>query len=350
MIKFFDIDSLGLLVKRLILKPIKVLALISQLNRILSKIKKKYNSKAIIFHVDEEDEFQSSDHQKHKDPKIIGIFLTWNNIEWFKYAIKQALEFCDEVLLVEGCHFNKYPRRSTDGTVEFLNTIKNHKKLRIFNFNITDRNDVVQLKIRTSLLKYSNYCKPGNWIIQWDDDNFFFEEDLRKIKSLIRTTDFDTILFRERRFIFNFKFNTFSAKKPVFNRGGGQIDRITPGAYFKGIIEQQTHPRLYYKDGTKYNRIIYLDDLISFHYHHIKKPERVKARWEISLEKGNLHNKDHYHKFMTIRWDNENEIYQFKEIIENLNGEVGFNIYNGPHPKILDNHPWRNIEDVRKVS
>jgi len=76
----------------------------------------------------------------------------------------------------------------------------------------------------------------------------------------------------------------------------------------------------------------------------------VKARWEISLEKGNVHNKNHYNNFMAINWNNQEEIYQFKKIIETLNGEKGFNIYNGVHPKILDDHPWRFIEDVRKVN
>ena len=101
---------------------------------------------------------------RDNDIKIIGILLTWNNLSFLKYSLQQALEFCDEVLLVEGSHFKKYQKRSTEGTVEFLQTMKNHPKLRVFDYYIEGRNDVVQLKIRTLILRYSKYCKPGNWV------------------------------------------------------------------------------------------------------------------------------------------------------------------------------------------
>jgi len=66
--------------------------------------------------------------------KIIGSMFTWNNLEFFKCALKQALEFCDEVVLSEGCHSHQYPMRSTDGTCEYIETIKNHPKIRFVEF------------------------------------------------------------------------------------------------------------------------------------------------------------------------------------------------------------------------
>lgn len=226
---------------------------ISYFKNLFLRIYKKYHQECMSYYV----ESKKDNNINNNNPKIIGILLTWNNLLFFKYALQQALEFCDEVLIVEGCHFQKYPKRSTDGTFEYIKNLLPHPKLRLFDFNFTGRNDIVQLKIRIALLKYSKYCKPGNWIIQWDDDNFFFEENLIKITKIIKNTNYDTLVFKERRFIFNFRFNTFTNQRGQLNRGGGQIDRITEGAFFKGVLKKNTHPRLYYKYGMKYNNILY---------------------------------------------------------------------------------------------
>jgi hypothetical protein len=326
---------------------------ISYIILIFKKLYEEINPPYIRFNVNttylDSNKFQSTLFKTDKkEPKIIGIFLTWNNLEFFKSSLEQALEFCDEVLLVEGCHYEKYPKRSTDGTVNYLQRMKSHPKLRIFDFNFTDRNDIVQLKIRTSILKYSKFCTPGNWIIQWDDDNFFFEEDLKKIKEIIKYTKYDTLVFKERRFIFNFRFNTFTNQRGTLNRGGGQIDRITEGAFFKGVLKKHTHPRLFYKNGVKYNNIYY-SDIVCFHYHQVKTPDRMKARWEISTEKGYFNALERYNKFMAIVWKDDKDILQSSKKIEELNGESGFNVYYGPHPQVLSLNPWRFIDDVRKA-
>ena len=102
--------------------------------------------------------------------KIIGLMLTWNNLEFFKRALKQALDFCDEVILVEGCHSKYYPKRSTDGTCEYIETIRNLPKLVVRDFNFGGLYNHVQLRIRQEFPKDSAFYEPGNWIINWDDD------------------------------------------------------------------------------------------------------------------------------------------------------------------------------------
>ncbi len=74
--------------------------------------------------------------------KILGVLFTWNNLPFFKRSIEQALNFCDEVILAEGCHFKKYPKISTDGTSAFIQEIKDHPKLKIIDFEQNDRNDI----------------------------------------------------------------------------------------------------------------------------------------------------------------------------------------------------------------
>lgn len=292
--------------------------------------------------------FKNNNNKGHN--KIVGLMVTWNNFEFFKYSIQQALDFCDELLLIEGCHSNRYPKRSTDGTVEFIEQIKGHPKLRIFDFNFKKkyvRYDITQLHVRMAALKKSNLLKSRNWYIVWDDDNFFFQKDLLKLRKIMRDTTYDTLVFKERRFIYNFRFNTFSREKSILYRGAGQIDRIKKETCFKGF-KTMVLPRLYYGKTKRYNNILYLDDIITFHYPYVKLPERIKARWEMSVEKGIKKSEDLYEKYMSVKWKKDEDIFKYKDTINYINGQSNLNIYDGNHPKILDTHPWRHISDIRE--
>jgi len=177
----------------------------------------------------------------------------------------------------------------------------------------------------------------------------FFDEDLEKLKNILKTTTYDTLVFRERRFIYNFRFNTHTNERGSLYRGGGQIDRITKKTCFKGFLTKVI-PRLYYGKTRKYDNILYLDDIITFHYPYVKLPGRIKARWEMSVEKGFVQSRKLYEKFMSVKWQHDVDMNNHKDIIEYINGQPCFNIYNGKHPKILDSHPWRFISDIRDFS
>ncbi len=105
--------------------------------------------------------------------KILGVMFTWNNLEYFKRSLRQCLDFCDEVILVEGGHLKNYPKGSTDGTCEYIQTL-DHPKLVIKDFDFTGRNDIIQWKIRDTYSRGSDFWEPGNWVCQWDDDIVFF--------------------------------------------------------------------------------------------------------------------------------------------------------------------------------
>lgn len=136
---------------------------ISLIISFLKMVNNRYNTEYMRFYFDQVYNENQKHLEKKGENKIIGYLLTWNNLKFLKYSLDQALEFCDELLVVEGCHYKKYPKRSNDGTVEYLNKIKDHPKLKIFDFSFKGRNDVVQLKIRLALYQYFKYLKPGSW-------------------------------------------------------------------------------------------------------------------------------------------------------------------------------------------
>ena len=280
--------------------------------------------------------------------KILATMLTWNNIEFFKRALRQALDFCDEVIVIEGCHSRQFPKRSTDGTVEYLATIKN-PKLKILDIDYKRiglegrRYDIVQCELWNIANKSFDSWESGNWMVRWDDDCFWFNEDLGKIRRILETTEYDRVNFRERYFTYNFRFN-------VLNAGvGHRFDRITDGCYYTPIA------RLHYKDGKEYSNSLPHPKIVMFHYTGVKKAERMKARWILSVERGTRSSRDRFERWVDFKWDVDDDIIKNEEFMMYVVGirkskeKSKVNVYDGKHPEVLGDHPWRYIEDVRTI-
>jgi len=268
--------------------------------------------------------------------KIIGLMLTWNNIEFFKRSFVQALEFCDELIVVEGCHSRQYPKHSTDGTCEYIKKIQNLPKLVVRDFSWENkRYDKVQRILRQQFPAESTLYKPGNWVFHWDDDLFFFNEDLPKIKYAMEHSKEDALEFNSRYFIYNFRFN-------CLRRSGIYCYRITDGLKYRYLMTAL------YADGRRYS-IRKLDDITAFHYGCVKKPERQRARWVMSVEKGSKASITRYDKWINVSWKQDEDIFKSENIIKDLTAGDVVNIYKGEHPEVLVGHPWRNINDVRKI-
>jgi len=275
--------------------------------------------------------------------KILGGMTTWNNFEFFKYSLKQALDFCDEVIVVEGCHSRQYPKHSTDGTVEYLNSLK-HSKLKVLDFDYKKyglegkRYDLVQCKIWNLINSSFKSWKPGNWLVRWDDDRFWFKKDLEKVRDILKTTKQDRVNFRERFFTYNFRFN-------LIRGPGHRFDRITEGCFYTPIVN------LCYENSTRYQDMPIQSEIIVFHYTSVKKSERMNARWIMSVEKGTESSRTRFKKWMNIKWKNDDDFLKYRDTIAFILGgdPSNVNIYNGKHPEVLDSHPWRYIEDIRKI-
>lgn len=284
--------------------------------------------------------------------KILGLVLTWNNFEFFKCALKQALDFCDEVVLIEGCHSRNYPRHSTDGTVEYLKSFS-HSKLKILEPDweeLTKKHREywkIQCAIFNLAIKSFSIWNHGAWIMGWPDDQFYFDKDLKKIRNILEKTDSDRVWFSCRKFIYNFRFNVlqYSSRQ----KGAMEINRLTPGCYYTPIHH------LHYKNGRRYvqvnkgGRI----PITMFHYSSVKKIERMNARCHMTLETPRRYtlSAGWFEKWMSVKWINDEDIFKYKDTLAFIlsTDPERINIYKGRHPEVLDDHPWRNINDVRKI-
>lgn len=267
--------------------------------------------------------------------KIIGLMLTWNNLEFFKCSLQQALDFCDEVWVVDGCHSRAHLWHSTDGTYGYLKTFRHPKLIFVDVDRIHNRYDKVQRFLRDGIPKRSELWKPGNWVFQLDDDLFFFKDDLVKLKEAMSTATFPALTCDVRYFIYNFQLN-------FLQKGGSVCYKIIDKFVMKGI----GYP--HFIDGNKFH-VTYLKDIIAHHYTYVKKPERMKARWDMSIEKGTKSSKGRFEKWMDIQWDRADNFTQLEKDLERIRPGGGLNVYEDDHPKVLDSHPWLDIVDVRKV-
>lgn len=267
--------------------------------------------------------------------KIIGLMLTWNNLEFLRCSLPQALSFCDELIVVEGCHSQQYPKRSTDGTCEYIESIRGLPKLRVMDFAFKGRYDKVQRQIRQEIPRESVLYEPGNWIIHWDDDTFFFSNILTKLKIAMQKAKRDSLAWSYRHFIYNFRFSMISNCTVCY--------RIIDGLYLRGVS------RPHYPNGKQY-QVEMAEGIGVFHYGYVKKPERFNARVVMSVEKGTKSSREGYEWWMDIKWDKDEDILKSKAFIdEKMRFNGGLHIYNGEHPKAVANHPWRYINDVREM-
>jgi len=196
------------------------------------------------------------------------------------------------------------------------------------------------IKIRRDYPKLSPLYKPGNWILCCDDDHFFFRKDWEKMKVAMQSATGDSLDFPVRQFFYNFRFNVL--EKP---QGGIFAYRIMDDLRLFGSGSP------YYSRGGRFHTQI-LPDVTAFHYGHVKKPERMKARWVMSIEKGTRASRGYFEKWMVVSWERDGDIFCTGNVatIEKIRNQVGgLNIYDGEHPEFLADHPWRNIEDVRTI-
>ena len=269
--------------------------------------------------------------------KVIGLMCTWNNLEFLRCSLPQALSFCDELILVEGCHSGNFPKRSTDGTCEYIETMKESPKLVVRDFDFIGRYDKVQHQIRQSFPRESALYEPGNWVFHWDDDIFFMYKDLPKLRAALEATSCNQITGSIRHFLYNFRFNAIM-------RAWSNVYKIADGLHLSSVSN------VHY-GRNRHASCELIKGVTLFHYNYVKKPERFKARMIMSIEKGTRASKGQFERFMDISWDKDEDILNgnaFTEI-KKISPEGDLNIYTGEHPEAVADHPWRHINDVREM-
>jgi len=154
----------------------------------------------------------------------IGVLMNvYNEVEWLRCAINSVIDWCDEMVVVEGAYGIAIeagaPPRSNDGTLEILEEYKNNAKFTLIHSN--ERDESPQLQKGLDILKE----KGIDWYLLVDGDEIWQKKDLALIKnSMIRGEKSGIYQYRVHFYNFINSFDTYydSVMKRVF--------KLTPGA------------------------------------------------------------------------------------------------------------------------
>lgn len=304
--------------------------------------------------------------------KIYTVFMTYDQREWLPSVLDQtdrALEFgsIDKVLIAEGGHSLKVSPRSPDGSWDYLNErLAGNDNYKLYDAKPFRDNSVMYGQVQAPLLTHmcqdafnNNETDEDVWIWYIHDDEFFLDPFLKNIRNYAiqaKEEGYEMIMTKQMGFAYNFKL--YWSKRTcymLFSWNKGNVWKpITTPCYPDGI------QYLNKKDKIKFDAS---HENTTFHFSHVKRPKRLKYRAsdlpsEIGASAASIWYRDVYE---AADLNNLDEVYR-KNV--HIQGGYGFykdsadmgpevmqvlNTYTGEYPYALRNHPYKDIEDIRKI-
>jgi len=260
----------------------------------------------------------------------LGFMQVYNEVNWVGYAIDQAMTICDELLIVEGSQFVAFPdmpERSNDGTLDIINDKAKRYPEIIKIINTTRKHSNYRLNQCANFNLGLDHCKIGDYFLQLDADEFFLDEWISEAKELMRERKVDHIKALSYKFAFSFKWR--------IDFGGMQSKSIIIKKT-KGFHFVPTHKLI-----NPGKNIITITRIGHYHYCWLKPRKRMRTRMRTSGMYPDMLN------WFDENWDNF-RLENGKEYPAYA-GKFTLHRYEDKHPSILDNHPWKDIEDIRKI-
>lgn len=257
----------------------------------------------------------------------LGFTQVYNDANWIGYAIDQAMKVCDKLLIVEGSNFMYFKNlsaRSDDGTLDIISDkMKEYpKRIEVWpDGSNTGSHRGNQCANHQAALER---CKTGDYFIPFDTDEFYMDSFIDDMNEAMRDGKIDRMDWTGLQFLFGFRWVFAEQVKKAF------LKKV-PGAYFTP---------LHIPNGFG-NRCVTIGGVSCLHYCWVKTRERMLRRARIGIYDG-------MPKWFALNYDRiklaegekidyvDNQVFTLKE-------------YRGTHPSVLDDHPWRHIEDMRKV-
>lgn len=267
---------------------------------------------------------------------------------WTAFFLAHLLEYDCPIVIGEGAvHQVRYKSaRSIDGSLELIQDFANtwSDRVTLHYHDIKDKRVGRAGSRRPKFIakmKAWNMLKDGEWMLGLAPDNYYLTEDIPRLKEVMRTAhpDIVTLLTGMRVFVFNFRTHITKRKLglcgpwvhywPCIYRKNPQFilrsgSELLWNKERKKYINSPSVQGGYGKKGNK-RRILVAKDIVQFHYKGVKSIANRVNRWGAQEGPGIF--QDHMiQKTWTVKYLKE---------------------YDGPHPAILDNHPWRYVYDCR---
>ena len=275
-----------------------------------------------------------------REPKLIGLLGVWGVEDWIRPAIKQALEYCDEVIIC-ATPYSEDLRKFEDNTCEIAVSFKDVKMI-----SFTDASTVTQSRPRilNKMLGESKCFAIDNWVWILDVDEFYPESSFREIKEVIRKSEFDQINVTAKFFLINMKYYLESCHPRLFKIRENKKNK------FRSTQKWQGAERIFITPIEKG----------MFHYSLLTNPYLRKVQWRTEYPGKIQANKTSWLDEIYFNYDLENEEYWInrnkelfgikspwfnKGAFPDKNGKL-FR-YEGKHPRFIEEAGLTKIEDFR---
>jgi hypothetical protein len=268
----------------------------------------------------------------------------YNEMPWTPFFLRHLLEYDCPIVIAEGAADTIQNRneRSSDGSLElireFADQWSDRVELYYHNRKLIPKDHPFGARIPKWHIKYYKCwetLKNGELMLALAPDNYYTTEDIAKLKKIEKDPEYRKcfhICTFMRVFIYSFEF-MIEQREPGLC---GPWYKVWPCIYRKNpnwvlvpgseILMAQGSRRPLISPGIQNNMYVerpytaMLPDIVNYHYKGVKLYDSRLKRFGGALAR-------RWHRYP-------------------LRGGV-LKMYDGPHPKTLDDHPWRDATDCR---
>lgn len=266
-----------------------------------------------------------------RDKMKFGFIQVYNEVNWIGYAIDQATRLCDRILIVEGAQYANFPdipEHSDDGTLDIISD-KMREYPKILNALKTNRgHGNYRLNQCDNFNRALGLCRRDDYFIILDADEFHSDGWINEANAMMSEGKVDVIKVVYN--VFAFSFNWIIDFEDT--DGSSIVLKNVPGFRFAPTSKRvNTGKKVEVIDGKDAN----------FHYSWLKPRARTLTRMRTSKRFPNMVSwfVNDWHKIKLV----EGVTYS------SYNKSFTLHRYGGDHPSVLDDHPWRHVEDIRRI-
>jgi len=257
----------------------------------------------------------------------LGVLPLFNEVNWASFAIDHAMALCDKLLISEGSQFVAFPdipEKSDDGTLDIISDKQKQYPDRIEVIATNRKHGNYRKNQCANYNRALNYCEIGDYLVCLSGDTFYLDVTVDKVNQLMRDGKMDYLEVELLRFIFGFKW-TFGTQPAQMILKKVPALRFYPTSRPAGLGPAK----------------VALPGISCHHYTWVKPKARMRIRMKTSGFYGGML------EWFDKNWDNielvEGKTFEF------IRKSFTVKRYDGEHPSVLDTHPWRHVEDIRRI-
>jgi len=293
--------------------------------------------------------------------KIFAFANVYNECDWLLHHIAHIYPWVDHILIHEGNNsppVEEIPARSEDGTIELCHYLdKRLKKVRFLGSgNVHKSNKKGQAETFQHFLDtaWTMGAKEEDWIFLADPDEIMTDWFFEGLKNLLGELGdkFSALETYGPMFWFNMKLFIWQHRERMW--------RFRKDAYFGETIEyrlRSTHRPVNHKRELVM-QIGGVGTPSNYHYAFVKPPSRelTRRKWEVACGYREPIILDWYREVF-MKWNyadmGETAYLTNKKLTGNkgilFKGNDQLMTWHVKHPKIIEKHPMKKIDDIREI-